>query len=306
VADLATTDFEEFVTRMRRVLDIVMPIPLKWVLAIGAGVILSTLRVSRTHAGVEVSFQVTTITAVLVALLWLPALVRVIALVGGAVKTSGAEVQSGGLLDAISKTFPREAQQEAFASLVAGADAAQSTAPEHDKAIARAVGREAEDRLVSLAGGRDEARRQLEALARRYEELRENLEPGSARTFEMEKVVAAARGLARAADYTHEEVAHLFKSGSQGDRIIALAVVQALGDPAFFDFVLDSVTQFNKPFDQYHALRVLEVLMPVLNNDQRRRLIDALEKEQEAGTFTPSSDRGLLVRRLLRAAARTT
>jgi hypothetical protein len=69
--------------QVRRVLALVLRLPKLWVLVMLAAAALSTMHVARTDRGVwTLDFRVTSITAALVGLIWLPAVVRLIALAG--------------------------------------------------------------------------------------------------------------------------------------------------------------------------------------------------------------------------------
>jgi hypothetical protein len=84
----------------------VMNVRRGWAALVLLAAILSAVSLTFKGGALEATVQVTAITAVLIGLVWLPAIVRVIALAGGGVKTPAGEATSGGLLDLLRSLEP--------------------------------------------------------------------------------------------------------------------------------------------------------------------------------------------------------
>ena len=81
-----------------RLLRLVAPLQRFWVPVVLVAALLSTISVERKPGGGwSVDFHITTVTAVLVGLVWLPAVIRLVALAGGGVKTPAGEFTTGGI-----------------------------------------------------------------------------------------------------------------------------------------------------------------------------------------------------------------
>ena len=78
-----------------------------WAIAMLVGAVLSALHVERSANGeLSGSFEITTMTAVFAALVWLPALLRIFGVAGGAVKTPAGEATTGGFVAVLSSLDP--------------------------------------------------------------------------------------------------------------------------------------------------------------------------------------------------------
>jgi hypothetical protein len=140
----------------------------------------------------------------------------------------------------------------------------------------------------------------LESVSEAYEELRRTTPSGAERTMAMEQLVARTRRDARTLGVAPEEARRLFFEGGQGDRMRALALMQ--GDPSIrdLDVALDGVSHSRSAFEQYHALRLAQQMIPVLDEDQRAELRRAVERQRGAsGWIKPGMDRWYLSQRLL-------
>src|SRR4051812_13060945 len=110
--------------RIERVMALLWKVPVLWTVGVATAAVLSTLSfVRKPGGGLEVSFHVTTITAVLLGLIWLPALLRVIALAGGGLRTPAGEASTPGLMDFLKLLDPG-AERETLPALIAAADVA--------------------------------------------------------------------------------------------------------------------------------------------------------------------------------------
>src|SRR4029077_4099769 len=103
---------------LRSLLGTVMLIPRVWIVVVGVAAVASAFGISFKQGALEVTFQLTAITATLIALAWLPALVQIVALGGGGVKTPAGEATTGGLLDVLQSLTP-ETRREALPAVIA-------------------------------------------------------------------------------------------------------------------------------------------------------------------------------------------
>jgi hypothetical protein len=263
----------------KNVLRAVVSVPIEWALAVAALAILSLLDISRqAGGGVEMRFHLTTITASLVALVWLPGLIRVIAIAGGAIKTPAGEATvAGGLMELIRDIDP-ETRRQALPALVAIADAAETESTGPQRVTARRVRSELEDELAAVAAPTGSIDDVLKDLASRYEGIRSTQPPGSKRTFEMNELVAEARSLANLV--TADQIRQLFEEGGEGNRIVALALIEASPSNEFFDLVLDGIANSQSAFEQFHALRAMRDMLQSLDRSKREQLGDAISAER--------------------------
>ncbi len=264
---------------------------------------ISAFDMSRAANGeITATFHVSTTTALLVAFLWLPGLIRLLAVAGGAVKTSLGEASSPGLLAAVRLMNP-ESQQQVVPSLVAGLRVSQQGLSPADASEARSLRAALEQQLAgSLPNGVTAARELLDAQARAYERIRQEQPASAERTFQMERVMAAARAAARRAQLTTRVIADRFRTGRDGDRVTALAALQVTPAREVFPLVVDALTAPRSQFEQYHALVAAHTLLDQLGPDERVRLRAKLEElVQTTGParIEPSSDRWVLATELL-------
>jgi KAP-like P-loop domain-containing protein len=143
----------------------------------------------------------------------------------------------------------------------------------------------------------DKARAELEELSRRYEQVRGAQPTSRERTRSLDDIAAEIRGIARDVDLSREELEEMLGSKRSGDRVAALAVIQATGDPALFDAVLEAVVDPATDFEGYHALRALETLLPSLDPDQTSRAKQSIDGIR--GALRSDSARAPLAERIL-------
>jgi hypothetical protein len=86
---------------LESLLPIVMKLPWWWVVPMGVLALITSFTVDHTDKGWDVHFQVTAITLDALALIWLPALLRLLLLTGARFKGAGIELASGGLFGAL-------------------------------------------------------------------------------------------------------------------------------------------------------------------------------------------------------------
>jgi hypothetical protein len=234
---------------------------------------LSTVSVTFKGGQVEGTIAITPITAALIAFIWLPAFVNLIALAGGGLKTPAGEVQSGSILMLIRSLAP-DAQRAALPAVIAALD---TGATRDDVSVARLRER-LQGELAGLPVDAANARHRLTSLARQYETIRETMPGGSERTFKMSQIVSEARGLAAGARLDPQTLTGLFQGPGDGDRLVTLALIQARPEPAQVPIVVDAIENARSPFEQYHALSAARGLASALSLDDRKRLAVAIEK----------------------------
>jgi len=112
-----------------------------------------------------------------------------------------------------------------------------------------------------------------QALATQYEQIRSpQSSPGARRTSEMEQLVARVRGFAGQAAYTPADIQRIFDTGTEGNRIVALALSFMKPDPLMFGSILEAIRNSKSAFEQYHALLAARALLPKLNDSQKGKL----------------------------------
>jgi hypothetical protein len=151
----------------------------------------------------------------------------------------------------------------------------------------------------ALAIAREDARNRLDALAREYGAAREGMKPGPERTRAMDEIVGRARSLARGAQFDTRELVAKLQSENAGERVVALAMIQATGDHGTFDTVAEAARMAYTPFEQYHAFQALESLRPSLSDQERARLVSVLEDPEVIKEIGTDSSRARLRARLL-------
>jgi hypothetical protein len=145
-------------------------------------------------------------------------------------------------------------------------------------------------------------------LAALYEQIRAAMPSSNRRTATLDSIVAAVRGLAESAPWLPFDVDALLR-GSDGERVMALAVCQARPETAELPLVLDSVGSPHSAFEQYHALVAIESMMPLLDDRRRQTMTPVLRGvlADDTGGLRRDSDtaRSRLVAVLLREISTT-
>jgi hypothetical protein len=125
-------------------------------------------------------------------------------------------------------------------------------------------------------------------LARSYE--RERRSPSSAqRTARMEAIVASAR-LLGTSGLSRDDVRRMFASGADGDRVVALAAMQANPALADVDAILEAIGNSRSAFEQYHALLALDAVKEQLTANQRRAAQDVIAQQRTPGGHITQDD----------------
>jgi len=240
--------------------------------------LLSPFEITRNFEGeVAVQFHVTSVTAIVIALAWLPALVRAIVLTGGAVKTPAGEASAGGLFDLLRLLTP-DTKREILPSLAAALDSAELANESVDtRGKARAARRDVERELRSSIGSVDSVVERLDECGRRYESLRSTQPPGNERTLQMGALMAEVRALAGQVAITPRTVKERFGTGRDGDRVVALTLLEAVPLVQCLDQIIEGIRDSRSAFEQFQALRAAEEVLAILGPADRQRLADSLE-----------------------------
>ena len=263
----------DIVVAARRLLSDVSRLPRLWIAVVTLLAVVSTVEVTRTSsADVSARFHVTAVTAAILALAWLPAIVRAIVLTGGTVKTPAGEANTRGLLDLLRLLSPG-VKREVLPPLAAALDSVQVEAVSvEERAEARMARGDIERELGRSIDPVGVPAEILGQHARDYERLRAEFSAGSERTFRMGVLMSEVRAVAGVVGVTRDLVTRLFESGREGDRIVALTLIEAQPLPECLPIVLDGISDSRSAFEQFQALRAAEELLPLLDKDARQLL----------------------------------
>jgi hypothetical protein len=167
----------------------------------------------------------------------------------------------------------------------------------------RAVEAEARGDTAAADALRAEARALLEEarpVATSYEQLRESLSPGAERTAKLEELVVEARAATQRKAWEPLEVRQLFESGTDGNRIYALALMEADERLRDFETAMEAVEHSRSAFEQWHALYLALLMLPTLADEQRRQLESLLtDRPANAAHIKPGTDRWTITQQIL-------
>jgi hypothetical protein len=267
--------------QLNGVLDLLLLLPRLWLLAAFLVILLSMVDITySTQAGWAFSFGIKSITAVIFGLVWLPVLLRILAVSGGGIKTAAGEANTPGLISLLPK-------------LIAVIDSVEPSLDSVEQAEVAAVRQEAEQKLGVLAASSEpEARSRLSSLAREYEEVRRVVPSGGQRTFRMREVSAKIRAMAGEAHYSPQEVSALFRQGSEGDRIVALQMLHRCPFPECFTVVTEAIARPRSAFEQFSALKAAERMLSNMSPEQLQQLQQAIldQRSGEPGKWITQAD----------------
>lgn len=259
---------------------------------------MSLFEVSRTSDGiVTVNFHITTTTIILIALYWLPPMLKVIAVTGGKIKTSLVEVELPGAVSWLEET-DTETQRVLLSSFIAGIETIENPSPDVREHLSNY-----ENRLAELPPPVQDANNQLKTNARLYNEIR-NLPRGSERTIKMGTIVNQIKSLVHLVDFKEIGFDKLVDSESQGDRIVGLALLQVKPDKLGFPLVKNAIGCSKSGFEQYQALRAAEQMLSILDNNEKQELVKVINEQRSEGDkkyIKPGTDRWGLSIRILNA-----
>jgi hypothetical protein len=108
-----------------------------------------------------------------------------------------------------------------------------------------------------------------------------------------------ARATARDGQFKGDEIEDLFRRGTEGERIYALAVLQQHPELASANLVFDAVRASRSRFEQYHSLILAELVESRLLPEQKRTLKRVLNEQVNSGLMPPDGDRGRVATRIL-------
>ncbi len=139
-------------------------------------------------------------------------------------------------------------------------------------------------------------REQLAAYASDYAIARAG-PPSDDRTRRMTALLAQARAAARANPPPLAELENMLRSESDGERVIALALLQDRPDSRVFDPIVSAITDSHSAFEQYQALAAMLQVAARLDEYQRSRLAAALNDAvaDETRSITADASRLRLV-----------
>jgi hypothetical protein len=138
------------------------------------------------------------------------------------------------------------------------------------------------------------------AVGSRYDHLRATQPSGWDRTQQLEAVMQSAREMDTGA-MTPADVEDVFDTGGEGNRVVALALVERDPRLASLGILKQAIVHSRSAFEQYHGLVAAEAALPFLRPDDRLRLRRAVEALLIGPLGDSSSDRRTVARRILEA-----
>ncbi|WP_017652956.1 hypothetical protein [Fortiea contorta] len=277
----------------------IIQIPKTWLIITTIFIVLSTFQINKDEK-LTFKFEVTNTTAVFLALLWVPSVLKIFALTGGAVKTPAGEITGSSMMPMLQSLTG-----DTLGFLIEQTKLAEDVAPPQQQLEMRQIRHEWQKEYASRIPI-SEARQQMERLSQRYKELRNTMPAGAKRTFEMESIAGRMRALAPEVNFSSEEVNQLLKSSDQGKRLLGLSVVEWSGDPNYFYTILQIINNSETAFEQTCALRGAEKMVSQLKEQQKKDLMSAIihqrdYNEAEKRWIRPNSNRWSLSDRILSA-----
>jgi hypothetical protein len=274
-------------------------IPKSWLIISTIFIILSTIQV---NVGKENSFkfQVNNTTAVFLALTWLPSVLKIFALSGGAVKTPAGEITGSGTISMLRSLNP-----DSLGFLIEQTKLAEDVAPPQQQLELRQIRHQWQKAYASKVP-LSETHELMERLAQRYKVIRNSSPSGAQRTFEMESIAGRMRALAPDVNLPVKEVKDLLQSKDEGKRLLGLSIVEWSGDTIYFDSVLNLISHSQTAFEQTVALRAMEKMVSKLDTQQKKDLQAALIEQrnynpEEKRWIKPDSNRWIISDRILSA-----
>ncbi len=123
--------------------------------------------------------------------------------------------------------------------------------------------------------------------ARSYESIRGGMASSHERTKELDKIVEEARADAHNSNFDQQYVFTQLWTGSEGERVWALAVLQERPELATTGAVLEAVQRPDQKCDEHHALVLAKnfVELPTTSQWARERVVKAVESLVDAGVL---------------------
>jgi hypothetical protein len=139
----------------------------------------------------------------------------------------------------------------------------------------------------------------VESMASRYEELRNTTPNSPRRTARMEDLVRQMRQLAKTGGFTAQDTQAMFSLGTDGRRMVALALME--GDLTLADFgsVLQAIERSRSAFEQYHGLMVANRMLSSLSASERESLQAALTNPDVVSHWVGDTSRSAMAEQIL-------
>ncbi|MFD0267254.1 hypothetical protein ACFVGY_11735 [Streptomyces sp. NPDC127106] len=147
-----------------------------------------------------------------------------------------------------------------------------------------------------------EAVGQVQAAAEQYEALRAVAAGGKRPTAELEALVSGIRSLAALLNPADVDIRRLWESETEGQRVVALALMQGRPQLLNLDFVVEAIESPRSGFELEQALVVADAGVHELDAQGRSRLQEAVRSQlAPGGRITAGGNRDRLARRILEA-----
>ncbi len=281
-----------------------------WLTVVVPLLLLSVVRLEMTADGLLWGLHATPVTAALVAILWLPGLLRLLAARGGSVSAAGLSIGLEPLrrLGAARSDAEGEAGRDSAGHVSAG----QASSGESSSGSAGPLERPADQRgaadvtapaapALAPPSARRAIGRTLAELETSFSALLTRLPPSFARTSALESVLAEARVLAPEASGELAERVSTMVDDSEARRAITLALLQGAPAPLPEQTGLalaDSLARDRPSFEEYHLLRTIRDRYADLSTAGRSHVVTAVAALLDAGRFPSGGDRRSLAREI--------
>ncbi len=146
---------------------------------------------------------------------------------------------------------------------------------------------------------------ELAWLGDEYESICRKIDAGYARTELMGLLVDRAQILGGQRD-AGATATDLFNRGTDGGRVVGLALARIDPLKQHIDLALSSIREMRSAFEQYHALLLTEMLLPLLDDTAANQLWSAIGFELGATICEDDQDRWALAQRLIEKLGATT
>jgi len=257
-------------------LSLIMTLSWWWAAGLIIVAVLSSVHIEHpASGGISVHVAVGTAALVAIALIWLPAVVRLLSLTGGGFKAFGIEASTGGIRDVPEGLIAGLAR---IRTAVTTVEQDTPSAAADTETVRAAVDSIASEYLGGTAAVTSQA---LNDLARRYEKVRATEPRSQERTVAMNLILNEARVRARASlEMAARTGGKLLRSDADGDRVVGLALLQQAPSADALTDVLRVFSSSRSAFEQYHAALAVKAVAPLLTEQQRQIAIDTLTREQ--------------------------
>lgn len=259
-------------------LSAVMKTPRSWIFLMATLAVISSVTAEHGADGNwEFHFEVTGITLGAFALIWLPALLRLLSLTGGRFKGAGVELSSGGLIGT-----PDDLIGDLTRIRTEAEEASRQPDPTDVDRTLRQLQQQVDEMAADyLAESNALSRATIARLADEYESIRNALQSGERRTIEMTRVINEARVRASAnPEHARRLAPNLVNSNREGERLIGLAFLQEIQSPYLLKAIVSRIVASTSAFEMFHALIALREVAPSLELHQVESVVRILKKEK--------------------------